>query len=113
MNVCRLPITQRRRHDEHSVCGGHYLGGKPSEAAGDEHTVAERGTGDTLTEFGEDADGLAAGHERQRRFDLVEPLHDERVDEVHTCRGDTHAHLARNEFGRRTLLDSELIERGE
>ena len=70
-------------------------------------------SGDAVAHFGDHTGHFAARNERHRWLDLIEALHEQAVDEVHTGGGDSDSHLARADRNRWTVLDREIGDRTE
>ena len=69
--------------------------------------------GDALADRGDDAGDLRPGRVRQRRRELVAPLDDQRVDEVHARRLDLDDDLARPGLEVGLVDDDEVVEGAE
>ena len=92
----------------HAGCRPHDLAGEAAQARAGEDSLADLVGGDTLPHLRHHTRHFTAGHERHRRLDLVEPLHEEAVDEVHASGCDGDAHLPGADRRRWALLDGEV-----
>ena len=95
MNVAAWPSVIASGVRRTRRAGDDDLARVAAEPDAGEHPVADRelvtSAPTSLTTTGH----LAAGHERQRRLDLVQALHEQRVDEVDARRSDVDPHVVR------------------
>ena len=102
----------------HAVGQGHELQGRHHRLLGEGPVAAE--ADDPLTGLNmahalahrlHHAGQLRPGRERQRRLDLIQALHDQRIGKVHRRRLDPDAHLAGARLGHRHVTHLQLIDR--
>ena len=68
---------------------------------------------DAVSQFGDPADDLSSGHERQRGFDLVAALDQQTIHEVDTGGRHGEADLASLQRSRVAIDDAEILDRTE
>ncbi len=85
--------------------------GEPAVGKDRHHAVARGEARDVRTARGDDAGGLQARAERQRRLRLVVAGHHDRVGVVHRRRLHGDQHLARARDGRRHVGERQIVDR--